>query len=202
MALSVGIFIFDDIEVLDLGGPFEVFSVACRVKARLEPGSPPPFKVFTVGQTTEMIHARGGLLVTPQFSFANHPAIDLLIIPGGVVAAELEKQPVIRWINEVAAQATIVASVCTGSFLLAKAGLLDGKRATTHWSDIEEMRSIFPNVQVGDNVRWVEQGNLITSGGISAGIDMSLHLVAKSESDALAVATAKQMDYNWERNAP
>ncbi|MDB6118614.1 MAG: thiamine biosynthesis protein ThiJ [Verrucomicrobiaceae bacterium] len=202
MALSVGIFIFDDIEVLDLGGPFEVFSVACRVKARLEPGSPPPFKVFTVGQTTEMIHARGSLLVTPQFSFTTHPAIDLLIIPGGVVTAELEKQPVIRWIGEAATQATVVASVCTGSFLLAKAGLLDGKRTTTHWSDIEEMRSMFPNVQVDDNVRWVEQGNLITSAGISAGIDMSLHLVSRCESEALAVATARQMDYDWQRKTP
>ncbi len=202
MAISVGIFIFDDIEVLDLGGPFEVFSVARRVKMRLEPESPPPFKVFTVSQTTETIHARGGLLVTPQFSFATHPAIDLLVIPGGVVNVELGKDQVIGWIGETAAQAKIIAGVCTGSFLLAKAGLLDGKRATTHWSDIEEMRSMFPNVQVNDNVRWVEQGNLITSAGISAGIDMSLHLVAKCESEALAVATARQMDYHWQRKVP
>lgn len=195
--MNVGLFIFDDIEVLDLGGPFEVFSVATRVKARLEPGSQKPFNVFTIGATTAPIHARGHFIVTPAFSFADHPPIDLLLIPGGIVSAELKKENVIHWIATTSAKAKLTASVCTGSFLLAQAGLLDGKHATTHWSDIEEMKSMFPNVTVEENVRWVDQGQIITSAGISAGIDMALHLVSRLDSESLALATAKQMDYRW-----
>jgi len=199
--MNVGIFIFDDIEVLDLGGPFEVFSVATRVKARLEPASPRPFNVFTVSETTAPIHARGGLIITPTFSFTDHPPIDLLLIPGGIVSAELKKEKVIHWIATTAAKARITASVCTGSFLLAQAGLLDNKRATTHWADIDEMKSMFPNVTVEKDVRWIDQDTLITSAGISAGIDMSLHLVSRLDSESLALATAKQMDYRWLRNS-
>ncbi len=199
--MNVGIFIFHDIEVLDLGGPFEVFSVATRVKARLDPESPPPFNVFTIGETTAPILTRGNLIITPGFSFTDHPPIDLLIIPGGIVSAELKKETVIHWIATTAAKAKLTASVCTGSFLLAQARLLDGKHATTHWSDIEEMKSLFPKVIVEDQVRWIDQGHIITSAGISAGIDMSLHLVSRLQSESLALATAKQMDYRWLGNS-
>jgi transcriptional regulator GlxA family with amidase domain len=199
--MNVGIFIFHDIEVLDLGGPFEVFSVATRVKARLDPASPPPFAVFTIGETTAPIRTRGGLLITPAFSFTDHPPIDLLIIPGGIVSAELKKENVIHWITTTSAKSKLTASVCTGSFLLAQAGLLDGKHATTHWSDIEEMKSLFPKVTVEKDVRFIDQGHIITSAGISAGIDMSLHLVSRLDSESLALATAKQMDYRWIRNS-
>ncbi|MDB6003727.1 MAG: ThiJ/PfpI family protein [Prosthecobacter sp.] len=199
--MNVGIFIFHDIVVLDLGGPFEVFSVATRVKARLDRKSPRPFNVVTIGETTAPIHARGGLIITPTFSFTDHPPIDLLIIPGGIVSAELKKENVIHWITTTAAKAKLTASVCTGSFLLAQAGLLDNKRATTHWSDIEEMKSLFPKVTVEDQVRWIDQDTLITSAGISAGIDMSLHLVSRIDSESLALATARQMDYRWLRNS-
>jgi transcriptional regulator GlxA family with amidase domain len=195
--MNVGIFIYDDTKVLDLGGPFEVFSVAARIKPRLEPGSPPPFNVFTIGETTAPIHARGNFIVTPTFSFTDHPPIDLLLIPGGIVSAELKKENVIRWITTTSAKAKITASVCTGSFLLAQAGLLDGKHATTHWADIGDMKAMFPSVTVEKDVRWVDQGTLITSAGISAGIDMALHLVSRLDSESLALATAKQMDYRW-----
>jgi len=197
--MNIGIFIYDEIEVLDLGGPFEVFSVASRVKARLEPGSQKPFNVFTVGETTAPIRARGKFIVTPSFSFTDHPPIDLLLIPGGIVSVELKKGNVIHWIATTSAKAKLTASVCTGSSLLAKAGLLDGKHATTHWADIDDMKSMFPNVTVEKDVRWVDQGAIITSAGISAGIDMALHLVSRLES--LALATAKQMDYRWIRDS-
>ena len=197
--MNVGIFIYDDIEVLDLGGPFEVFSVASRVKPRLEPGSQKPFNVFIVGETTTPIRARGKFIVTPNFSFADHPPIDLLLIPGGIVSAELKKANVIHWIATTSAKAKLTASVCTGSSLLAQAGLLDGKHATTHWSDIDDMKSMFPTVE--KDVRWVDQGTLITSAGISAGIDMALHLISRLESETLALATAKQMDYRWIRDS-
>ena len=197
MSLAVGIFIFDEVEVLDFGGPFEVFSVAARVQSKQTPASPPPFQVFTVGETTAPVRARGNLRVSPHWTFARHPRIDLLVIPGGVVAAELTKPAVIQWIRETASQATLVAGVCTGSFLLAQAGLLDGKRATTHWEDLAELQAMFPQVQVVDGVRWVEHGNHLTSAGIAAGLDMSLHLVARLADEKLAHATARQMDYQW-----
>src|SRR5262245_11743004 len=200
MTRSVGIFIFDEVEVLDFAGPFEVFSVACRVRSKQGPKSETPFKVFTIGETAEPIKARGRLSVLPHYRFANHPPIDLLLIPGGVVTEELRKEAVIRWIAENATRAKIVAGVCTGAFLLAKTGLLDGKRVTTHWEDIEDLKSQFPKVHVEENVRWVEQGNLITSAGISAGIDMCLHLVARLENEQLATDTARQMDYRWTKS--
>lgn len=201
MTRNVGIYIFDEIEVLDLGGPFEVFSVASRVMSRLQPGNAKPFEVFTIGERLRPIRARGGLMVQPNFDITNHPAIDLFIVPGGVVTEELERPAIIKWIAQTAARSSLTASVCTGAFLLAKAGLLDGKTITTHWSDIAEFRLMFPDIPVQENIRWVDSGKVVTSAGISAGIDMSLHLVARLESEELAVLTARQMDYDWQRLA-
>jgi transcriptional regulator GlxA family with amidase domain len=200
MTRNTGILVFDEIEILDFAGPYEVFSVASRVKARQEPGSKAPFNVFTVGQGPELTKARGNLRLRPHFSFSNHPPVDLLVIPGGIVTGEIGKDAVIRWITETAGRAEIVASVCTGAFLLAKAGLLDGKRATTHWEDAEDLKAMFPRVRVENGPRWVEEGKIITSAGISAGIDMSLHLVERLEGEKLALATARQMDYRWIRD--
>ena len=199
MTRNVGIYIFDEVEVLDLGGPFEVFSAASRMKSRLQPGAAKPFEVFTIARTASVIRARGGLMVQPAFDITNHPAPDLLIIPGGVVTAELERADIIAWIGRTASTATITASVCTGAFLLAKAGLLRGKTITTHWEDIDDFRAMFPAIRVQGDKRWVDAGPVVTSAGISAGLDMSLHLVARLEGEALAVRTARQMDYDWQR---
>lgn len=197
MMRTVGIYVFDEIEVLDLGGPFEVFSVSARVKARWEPGSPPPFQVFTVARTQAPVTARGGLRVLPAHAFVDHPPIDLLVIPGGVVTAELKDPTVVAWIAQAANRAEVIAGVCTGAFLLAEAGLLDGKRATTHWEDVADLRAAYPRVLVEENARWIQDGKLFTSAGIAAGIDLALHLVARLESPTLAQATARQMDYPW-----
>ncbi len=199
MTRNVGIFIFDEIEVLDLGGPFEVFSTASRMKARLQPDAAGPFEVFTVAEIMRPIRARGGLMVQPAFDFTSHPAIDVLIVPGGVVTAELDRRAVIHWIAQTAATATLTASVCTGAFLLAKAGLLRGKTITTHWEDIADLRAMFPEITVQEDKRWVDTGKIVTSAGISAGLDMSLHLVARLEGEALADRTARQMDYDWQQ---
>lgn len=199
MTRCVGIYIFDEIEVLDLGGPFEVFSTASRMKARLQPGAAKSFEVFTVAETLRPIRARGGLMIQPAFDFTCHPAIDVLIVPGGVVTAELGRPAVIEWIGRNAGKATLTASVCTGAFLLAKAGLLHGKTITTHWEDIADFRAMFPDIPVRDDTRWVDAGDIVTSAGISAGLDMSLHLVARLEGEELAVRTARQMDYDWQR---
>ncbi len=200
MTRNVGIYIYDEVEVLDLGGPFEVFSTASRMKARWLPDSARPFEVFTIADSIRPIRARGGLMITPSFDTANHPKIDLLLIPGGVHNSELGRSNIIEWIARTAAQAELTASVCTGAFLLAKAGLLHGKTITTHWEDLEEFRTLFPNIPVQGDKRWVDNGNIVTSAGISAGLDMSLHLVARLESEELAVRTARQMDYDWQRS--
>jgi transcriptional regulator GlxA family with amidase domain len=202
MIRSVGIYIFDEVEVLDLGGPFEVFSTASRMKPRLSPGSDRPFEVFTIADRPRSVRARGGLIVQPNFDLANHPAVDVLVIPGGVVTGELKRDEIIAWIARTAARATITASVCTGAFLLARAGLLRGRMITTHWEDIDDFRAMFPDIPVQGDKRWMDHGSIVTSAGISAGLDMSLHLVARLESEALAIRTARQMDYDWRRSPP
>ena len=200
MTRTVGIYIFDEIEVLDLGGPFEVFSTASRMKARLSSGAAKPFEVFTIADTIRLVRARGGLMVQPNFDITNHPAIYFFVIPGGVVTAELKRDAIIEWIARTATKASLTASVCTGAFLLAKAGLLRGKTITTHWEDIDDFHAMFPDIPVQGDQRRVDGGTVVTSAGISAGLDMSLHLVERLESEELAVRTARQMDYDWKRS--
>jgi len=197
MTCKIGLFVFDEIEVLDFAGPYEVFTTASRVFKRNNPSSPEPFAVFTVGKTSARVRARAGLNVYPDYNFENHPDIDLLLIPGGVVTTELETPDVIRWIAKIAERSSLTASICTGAFLLAKAGLLDGKSATTHWEDIDDLRAMFPSVQVHERRRWIDEGSVVTSAGISAGIDMSLHLVERFSSKELAERTARQLEFDW-----
>jgi transcriptional regulator GlxA family with amidase domain len=201
MTRTIGIFAFDNVELLDLAGPYEVFTCASRVHARTSPGAASPFKVVTIGPSTALVRARAGLGLLPDAGLDQHPAVDVLIIPGGVVTAELDKPQVIDWIAKTAAHCELTASVCTGAFLLAKAGLLEGKRATTHWEDMDDLKAMFPAVDVQPQRRWVRDGSTITSGGISAGIDMSLHLVETLVSRELALRTAHQMEYAWNENA-
>ncbi len=197
MTLSVGIFIFEGVEVLDFAGPYEVFTTASRVALRHDANKPAPFNVFTVAADKAQVMARAGLTVLPDWTFQDHPEIDVLVVPGGLVDAEQGRLETIQWIREISEGCRITSSICTGSFLLAEAGLLANKAATTHWEDIGDLRSQFPSIEVLENRRWVEQGSLITSAGISAGMHMSLHLVARLASEQLAVATAKQMEFDW-----
>jgi transcriptional regulator GlxA family with amidase domain len=194
---NVGIYVFDEVEVLDFAGPFEVFSTASRVFCRAQPGAEPPFQVFTVSASRGPVSARGGLVVQPRYSFTDHPALHVLVVPGGVVTAELDRPRVIAWVAARSATAEVTASVCTGAFLLARARLLKGKSATTHWEDIADLRAMAPATRVVQGVRWVEEGSVLTSAGISAGLDMSLHIVARLAGHDLAVRTARQMDYEW-----
>jgi len=193
VTLNVGIFLFDDVEVLDFAGPFQVFTTAQRVA---HPDR--PFETFTVA-ADNAVQARGGLPIVANYTFGREPHIDVLIVPGGVVTNELGKPAVIEWIAAHAASAQVTASVCTGAFLLAKAGLLAGKMATTHWEDIDDFRKSFPAVTVDAEARFVDEGRIVTSAGISAGMDMSLHLVERLAGEALARRTARQMDYRWQR---
>lgn len=198
--MNVGILVFDNAEVLDFAGPYEVFTTASRIHARRNGLQPALFDVFTVAKSGDLVRARAGLSIHPDHRFSDHPAIDLLLIPGGDVAQALADPEFDAWIRRAAKEARLTASICTGAFLLAKAGMLDGKRATTHWEDIDDLRVGFPGVEVMEGKRWIDEGNIVTSAGISAGIDMSLHLVERLAGRELALATARQMDFDWTEN--
>jgi len=192
MALNVGIYIYDNAEVLDFSGPFEVFSTANRLATESV------FNVFLVGETGETVNARAGFQVNPAYGFSDHPKIDVLVVVGGVHTQEVLKSQVISWIAEVALQASLIASVCTGVFLLAKANVVQTETVTTHWEDIADLRHDFPKLDVKENTPWVDQGRIVTSAGISAGIGMSLHLVSRLVSLELAKRTARQMEFDWQ----
>lgn len=197
ITISIGIFLFPEIEVLDFAGPYEVFTTASRVSGRQSAGTEPLFRVFSVSAAGGPVQARAGLRIVPDFTCSDHPRIDLLVVPGGVVTGEMEKSEVCRWIRETAATSIITASVCTGVFLLARAGVVTTHRVTTHWEDSADLAALFPSLHVIEDARWVDEGRIVTSGGISAGIDMSLHLVERLAGRDLAVATARQMEYDW-----
>lgn len=200
MSINIGIYVFDDVEVLDFAGPYEVFTTAARMHLRNSLDDRALFNVFTIGRTTAPVTARAGLKVHPDYSISDHPVMDCLIIPGGVVTAELEKPDVIYWIGGQSAPERMVASVCTGAFLLAKTGKLDGKQVTTHWEDLNDLKAMFPSLEVLSTPRWVDEGRFVTSAGISAGIDMSLHLVERLHNRTLAQRTARQLDFDWTEN--
>lgn len=194
--MNIGILIFDDVEVLDFCGPFEVFSVAAALAKAAD--KEPALTVFTLAERADgqAIRCVGGLRVQPEYSLDHHPPIDLLVVPGGWgTRREIDNTRLIDWIRAQAAQAQLTTSVCTGAFLLGRAGLLEGHKVTTHWGSIERLRASLPNVTVLENIRYVDEGNIVTSAGISAGIDMALHLVARLHGEDLARQTARRMEY-------
>ena len=196
MTINVAILLFEDAEALDFAGPYEVFTTACRV-ARRRGASEDIFTTFSVAQRAEPVRVRAGLQIVPDYTFTNNPPVDVLIVPGGVVDAEMENTATMDWLQKHHPGTMITASVCTGAFLLAAADILNSGSATTHWEDIADLRQQFPALEVKENVRWVDQGKLVTSAGISAGIDMSLHLVSRLVNQELAIATARQMEFDW-----
>jgi transcriptional regulator GlxA family with amidase domain len=186
---NVGILIFNDVEVLDFCGPFEVFSVTSPRGV---------FNVFTLAATLDAVLTRGGLSVNPKYTLADAPAIDLLVIPGGLGTRPLmHDAALIGWIRDRSGKAELVLSVCTGALLLGKAGLLDGLSATTHQGAIDLLRETAPQATVCGDRRVVDNGKVITSGGIAAGIDISLHVVERLLGLETAQATAKYMEYPW-----
>ena len=189
---TVGILIFPEVEILDFCGPFEVFSTATSKSGdRL-------FNALTVAETDDLVTCRGGLLVQPNVTFATAPAFDIILAPGGYGTDTQQENPVVLdWLRQQRASTELTTSVCTGAFLLGAAGLLDGLRATSHWSTIDRLRAFAPAVTVLDNERVVDQGEIITSAGVSAGIDMALHVVRRLHGDVVAAATARDMEYDW-----
>jgi len=197
MSFRVSILVFDAVEALDFAGPYEVFTTASRVHGRKHTDAATLFNVACVSREGQPIQARAGLRVLPEHSFASSPPCDVLIVPGGVVDAAMADAPTRDWIAHMAAGAQITASVCTGAFLLAASDVLRTGPVTTHWEDVADLRARFPALTVIDGPRWIDNGPLVTSAGISAGMDMSLHLVARLAGQALAERTARQMDYRW-----
>jgi transcriptional regulator GlxA family with amidase domain len=199
MRVTVGVLIFDDVEVLDFAGPFEVFSrtrtVAGAESRRTDDSA--PFETFTVARSRDAVTAIGGLTVTPRYSWADAPPIDILVVPGGFgTRALLNDQAMLEWIRETAARSRQLTSVCTGALLLAKIGLLQGKRATTHWAGLDLLASIDPTIRVQRDRRVVHDG-VFTSAGVSAGIDMAFAVVEQICGRDVAIETAHYIEYPW-----
>lgn len=190
---NIGILLFNEVELLDFAGPYEVFSITSYFDSQQK-----PFSVHTVAQTTDLISVRNGLKVQPDYNFNNSPHFDILIVPGGYGAevTEIKNTVLIKWIKDKAQECDIIASVCTGAFLLAEAGLLDGKHATTHWMDIDRLQSDYKAIRVQRGIKFVDETAIITSGGISAGINMSFFLLNRLVGEEVAIATAKRMEYD------
>lgn len=196
----VGILIFDNVEVLDFAGPFEVFS-----RTRLVPGpesrrseESAPFQVFTVAKSRDPITATGGLVVTPTHGFDDAPPIDLLVVPGGFGTRPLlHDEETLEWIRRTASVARRVTSVCTGALLLGRIGLLDGKRATTHWAALDLLESVAPAATVDRVQRVIDAGDgrIVTSAGVASGIDMAFHLVETLCGREVADETARYIEY-------
>jgi transcriptional regulator GlxA family with amidase domain len=189
--------IFPDVEVLDFCGPFEVFSVT-----RLDEGrrreEPSPFEVVLVAERTEPVVATGGLRVLPDVTLESCPPLDVLVVPGGWgTRAQIGNDRLLAWIAERGRKVETLTSVCTGAMLLGQAALLDGRRATTHWRSLDWMRQSFPKVAVDDSSHVVEDGHVLTSAGISAGIDMALRVVTRYFGEAVGRATARHMEYPY-----
>jgi transcriptional regulator GlxA family with amidase domain len=196
----VGILVFNEAEVLDFCGPFEVFATT-RLDESRRREDPSPYEVILVAESRDVVVASGGLKVVPDWTIEDCPALDVLVVPGGWgTRKEIGNHRLLAWIVEAASGAETLASVCTGSMLLGTAGLLDGRRATTHWKAIPWMRQSLPNVTVVDDQHVVEDGHVLTSAGISAGIDLALRVVARQHGEEIARATARHMEYPYPDN--
>lgn len=194
--LTVGIFIFNDVEVLDFTGPFEVFSTSRQLRGDRQEFL---YNVCLIGSSNIPIITQGGMEVIPQFSIFSHPKLDRLIVPGGHGTRLLmHDSQIIDWLGSFDPKSTHLASVCTGCLLLASAGHLKGKRATTHWSALDMMEETFPEVRVDREHHMIIDETVFTSAGISAGIDLALQMVRIDYGDDQAQWTARHMEYNFE----
>ena len=191
MTRNVAILIFDEVEVLDFCGPFEVFGVTGRNE------NPKPFNVYTVAEKTPIL-ARNSLSVNPTYTLENCLQPDILLVPGGYgTRREMNNPTIINWIQAQFPKVELMLSVCTGALVLGKAGLLDGLSATTHFRAEDELRAAAPQTTVCMSERYVDNGKVITSAGISAGIDMALYTVGRLLGAEVAAETARYMQYDY-----
>ncbi len=187
---NVAIFLYEGVEILDFGGPSEVFAAAGRYAP--DGGT----RVFTVAATKEPITSQGFIKVIPEYTIADCPRPDIIVLPGGDQRQSAKDPAVIDWIRTNTSDDQVAISVCTGAFLLHAAGRLDGKKATTWHGATESLRQKATKTEVLENVRWVDNGNIITTAGVSAGIDGALHLVERLFGAEAAQKTARYMEYD------
>ena len=202
---TVGILLFEQVDLTDIAGPYEAFHNAGYTlrdlqKSLLGQDTPEnhPFVVRTVSQAGQQLKASNGLRLEPDYSFEQAPAFDIVVIPGGnlgVIAHVLTQDEVIRWIARSSSLSKLMTSVCTGAFLLAQADLLNGKRATTHWAALDLFEQQFPQIQVQRTGKFVDEGTIITSAGVTSGFNMALHVVERLLGEQMAQATAKGIDF-------
>ncbi|BBN83904.1 glutamine amidotransferase [Pseudoalteromonas sp. A25] len=188
--MQVGIFIYDGVEILDFSGPYEVFSSANKYTSE-------HLGVSLVAPSQAPVRTRGGMSVNPHYSIYAAPHFDLLIVAGGKHQGIMTNPTVLNWLAETAQHTRACASVSTGVFLYAQAGLIDGKKVTTHQLEIDELKSKYPELNVVNDVRYIMDQNFTSSAGISAGIDMCLALVKRKFGEKVAKLTAQHMEYGW-----
>lgn len=199
---SIAIVLFDHVEVLDFAGPFEVFSVSGRRNVGT------PFHVFTVAEK-KVIAAKNDLVIQPTYLLGDCPPCDIFLVPGGGgfhadgtpfgTRLEMNNTNLLEWIRTRSTKAQLVLSVCSGALILAKANLLEKLEATTHYMAVDLLKSIAPSTKISPEKRWVDNGKIILSAGVSAGIDMSLHVVEKLQGPEVAQEAARYMQYDyWE----
>ena len=193
--INIGILIFNDIELLDFAGPYEVFSVTNELN------NYNLCKTFTIEEQNRTIESVNGLKIIPDYSFKNCPKIDILVIPGGVgTKALLEQQKVLKWVRERYDETELTFSVCSGTRILGKIGLLNNVKYTTHHEIMKDMNQIAPGGIIVSGKKFIDNGKLLTSAGISAGIDLSLYLVEKMFGKEIRERTQRYMEYgDWEK---
>ena len=182
--VQVGILMFDGVQIIDFAGPYEVFGQA-------------GFNVVTISHNGAPVNTAMGLKVTPDHSFANAPALDVLLVPGGEVNEAKDDAAIQRFVRDRSASASKVLSVCTGSFILASSGVLDGLTATTFHNALRSFEATYPKVKVVRDVRWTDNGKVVTSAGLSSGIDAALHLVSSIRGENAARSAALLLEYDW-----
>jgi transcriptional regulator GlxA family with amidase domain len=196
--MRIGIVVFEQVDLLDVGGPYEVLLTASRLVER--DGGEPPFEVLTLGLSREPVAAYGGLRLIPHATLADAGRLDMLIVPGAIrIDDVLADEALVGALRAATESAAVVGSVCTGAFVLGSLGLLDGRPWTTHWEDVEDLAGRLDGAGAGEAwVRWVDAGEVVTSGGLSSGIAMALHLVERFAGRDLALRTARQIEYEWD----
>ena len=191
---NVAIFVHEGVELFDFAGPGEVFVAAGFQSPVID------FNVYTVAPTEEQVTSQTFLKIVPNYSIYNCPKPDIIVLPGGATGRVLNENPeVVEWVKKVNEDTDISLSVCTGAFILAKAGLLDGKKATTHWGSIEALKNNYPSIEVLEETKFVDNGKIITSGGVSSGTEGSLHVINRIAGESAAKRVARYMEYNgWD----
>lgn len=191
--INVGIFLFDNVELLDFAGPYEVFSVTSELNDHQL------FRVFTIAEDRAAVKSVNGLRTEADYGLGDHPPVDILVLPGGIgTRAAYKNAAVLDWVRRTAAGARIAMSVCSGARFLGAVGLLDGCAAVTHHSVLDNLKEIAPAAVIDAEARFTDNGKVMTSGGISAGIDLSLHIVEKLCGKETANKTVKYMEYgDW-----